>query len=286
MKLSICFPHLSLVLAAGAAMVTAACSGGPTQASDPKPRLKTTTDAGHDAAIASKHDAGADGGHLDAAKDGLPDDVAEDAAIADATDDVVDDAPNDTGSTDSGSNDSGSVADCTTPIAPGDLVLRELMVASRGGVGDIGEWVEIVSTRSCRMNIKGIEVVSPRGASQDVASVTSDLWVLPGETLVVANTDDPNSNNNLPGTVITWSGHPGDVLRNSGDTVTIFLGTTVIDTLTYPDLFVTPGVSVTFPDDCNAQDRNDWNFWVDSNSSWANGLVGTPNAPNVDVTCL
>jgi hypothetical protein len=59
----------------------------------------------------------------------------------------------------------------------------------------------------------------------------------------------------------------------------------VIDTLTYPAVSLTVGASLSFPSDCDPGARSDWTLWQTSTASWFPGFLGTPNAPNIDVTC-
>jgi len=65
------------------------------------------------------------------------------------------------------SAEAGEEADvaCEDPLAPGDLVIDELMIASVAGSGDYGEWVEVRSTRPCALNLHG-RTASARAASE------------------------------------------------------------------------------------------------------------------------
>ena len=64
-----------------------------------------------------------------------PRDSGSDAAL---------DAPADAASTEAAD------AGCVGPMAPGDLIIDELMIASQAGDGDHGEWLEVMSTRTAR----------------------------------------------------------------------------------------------------------------------------------------
>jgi hypothetical protein len=92
-------------------------------------------------------------------------------------------------------------------------------------------------------------------------------------------------NHGLPGLVIPWEGQPGDVLRNDGATITLVVGGVIIDSVTYPKMKLTPGVSIAFPHDCPSSLRIQWSAWQESKSSWFPGFSGSPNAPNDDVEC-
>jgi hypothetical protein len=170
---------------------------------------------------------------------------------------------------------------CPGTLAVGDLSVVELMIASQPESGDSGEWIEIMSTRSCTLSLKGVVV---RSTSASV-TITDDLKLAPGATLVVADSADANANNGLPTPLYAWDAT--DCLNDNGDTVKVSLGSLTIDSLTYPafqDLEY--GSSVSFPSDCQASDRSDWQRWSYSFSSYSDLLFGTPNAPNDDVTCF
>ena len=113
--------------------------------------------------------------------------------------------------------------------------------------------------------------------------MTGDMWIPPHGTFVVADSSDPAINHYLPGVVVAWFGHPGDVLRNQGATITLSLNGTMLDTVTYPSLTLAVGDSLAFPADCDASQRSDFTNGRDRPASWFPGFLGTPNAPNDDV---
>jgi hypothetical protein len=194
------------------------------------------------------------------------------------------DAAGDDASADEPANDAPDGA-CAEPLAPGDLRIDELMIESVAGTGDDGEWLEIESVRDCSANLGGLHGECPRGAKVATFDVTGDLWIPPRGTFVVADSTDPAINHDLPGTVVVWFGHPGDVLRNMGSTITVSLNGMLIDTVTYPSLTLAVGTSVAFPSNCDPSQRSDFSQWKRSTSSWFPGFLGTPNAPNTDVAC-
>jgi hypothetical protein len=171
------------------------------------------------------------------------------------------------------------------PLKAGDLAIVEIMIASTSGVGDRGEWVEMQSTQSCRLNLNGLRIQSPRDTGLDYVDITADTLLDPNATFIVADSADPTLNNNLPGLLFSWNS--SDVLKNSGDTVTLLSGTTTIDELTYPDWTASLqyGRTVSFPSDCTWADRSSWSRWSWSFNTWTGTLRGTPNAYNVDVAC-
>lgn len=181
--------------------------------------------------------------------------------------------------------DAGDAGVCTRPLAAGDLAIVELMVESTSGTGDHGEWIEITSMLDCAMNVAGLSGNTPTGAKVNTFTVMGTLWIPPKGTLVVADSSNFAVNHGLPGLVIPWEGQPGDVLRNDGATITLVMGGVIIDSVTYPKMKLTPGVSIAFPHDCAPSLRIQWSAWQESKSSWFPGFSGSPNAPNDDVQC-
>jgi len=77
-----------------------------------------------------------------------------------------------------------------------------------------------------------------------------------------------------------------DVLKNDGDTVSVKLGATVVDSVTYPAFSnLVAGRALAFPSDCPAAVRNDWTRWSLTFDAYSAGFEGTPNATNDDVAC-
>src|SRR5882672_2997060 len=181
--------------------------------------------------------------------------------------------------------DAGASGVCAQPLAPGDLRIDELMIESVAGTGDYGEWLEVESTLDCALDLRGVHGDCPRGAKVATFDISGDVWLPPRGTFVVADSTSPAINHDLPGTLIFWFGQPGDVLRNKGTTVTLRANDTVIDSLTYPALSLAVGASLAFPAGCDPSVRTDFSRWQRSVASWFPGFLGTPNAPNVDVSC-
>jgi hypothetical protein len=181
--------------------------------------------------------------------------------------------------------DAGPDGLCAAPPGSGDLVVDELMIESVAGAGDYGEWLEIASTLPCATNVRGLHGESPSGSNVRTFDVDFDLWLPVGGRFVVADSDDPALNHELPGVVLAWSGHPGDVLRNLGGTVTLRLDDTIVDSVTWPTYKGAIGASLEFPADCPTSQHADLGRWQQATASWFPGFRGTPNAPNTDVHC-
>lgn len=191
-------------------------------------------------------------------------------------------------SVDGGASDGGTVQPkvfCSGALAAGDLVIAELLIMSRPGSGDDGEWVEIKSARTCWLKVKGLSIESPRGTTGlDTVTITEDFELAPNGTFIVADSVNPARNHALPGKIFSWAST--DVLKNDGDTVALKIGTTTVDTLTYPAFSnLEPGRTLAFPSDCPGGVRNDWARWSLTFAVYTAGFKGTPNAANDDVAC-
>ena len=189
---------------------------------------------------------------------------------------------------DAGADDSGvapAKVYCSGPLAAGDVVVTEMLITSRAGTGDDGEWVELTSTRSCWLKLQGLSIESPRGATAtNAVTIADDYELAPKGSFVVADSNDPAKNHALPGKVYAWGA--SDVMKNDGDTVSVKLGATVVDSVTYPAFSnLEAGRTLAFPSDCPAGVRSDWTRWSLTFDAYSAGFEGTPNAANDDVAC-
>ena len=187
-----------------------------------------------------------------------------------------------------GGGDGGTIAPkvfCAGALAPGDLAISEVLISSRAGASDDGEWVEVRNTRTCWLDVKGLSIESPRGtAAPNAVTITETFELAPGGTFVVADSADPSKNHGLPGKVFAWGAF--DVLKNDGDTVVLKAAGVVVDTVTYPSFSnLEPGRALAFPADCPANVRTDWARWSLTYDVFAPGFKGTPNAANGDIAC-
>lgn len=174
---------------------------------------------------------------------------------------------------------------CGPTVTEGDLAIVELMIASKPGSGDSGEWVEVQSTRNCWLKLRGVSVESPRGAAMpNVATFVDDFELGPHGTFVVAGSSDFAGKHGVTGKIIAWKAT--DVLKNTGDTIVVKAGDVVIDMLTYPEFGnLEAGRSISFPNDCVWSDRSSWERWSFAFNEFSTGLRGTPNSENADVAC-
>jgi len=204
------------------------------------------------------------------------------------------DASSDGGSSDGGSSDApvdapNDAPPCTTPLGPGVLVIEEMMVAAISGSNDVGEWVEIRNTAPCRVNLKGLHAASPRGTTAfDTIDVATDTFVASGQRFILADSTKASDNGGLPGLVLQWVGAtnpPTDVLKNAGDTITLSVGATQIDSIVYDTttFALVPGTSYEFSTTCPAVNRTVFTNWNYATRSW-NSFFATPAAANDDVS--
>jgi hypothetical protein len=294
LKAAVMNRETSLSFAASALLVTVvlfACAG----AEAPDPSLGTDDDASADAGYggtsvipSSSFDAGSsrdDGGSYGygyPSPDGAP--CPRDANASESHDAAPPDEASREASLLDGDDDAYA---CNAPLAPGDLMIDELMIASASGSSDHGEWVEVMSTRDCALDLAGLYAQVPHGKGTTVASITMDVWLPPHGFFLIADSADPSENNDLPGLVFTWgAGTSSNVLDNSGDTLTLYTAEATIDALTYPaSSKLVEGSSMAFPSDCDPALRAAFGNWQPSITSWTPGFFGTPSAPNTDVTC-
>lgn len=234
---------------------------------DPPPIVSNTNDDGGAFDLGSRPKPPEDAGATPSSEDGASPPANDAAVIGDA-----------------GSLDAGPVVLCEGDPKPGDLVVTELLIASRSGSNDNGEWVEITSTRSCTLSLRNVVVASPRGTTGSDAVTIASLDLPPGGSFIVAGSTSAVTAQKLPGSTYAWNA--ADVLKNSGDTVSITVGAVTIDSVTYPSFGnLEPGRSAAFPADCPSNVRTDWKRWSFSFNEWIPGMKGTPNAANGDVAC-
>jgi hypothetical protein len=187
--------------------------------------------------------------------------------------------------------------DCPGPLAPKDLAVVEMMIATvkpGSGTNDYGEWFEVKSTRDCRLNAKGIHVESPRVVDSDVdkLDVADDLWLKANESFIVANSLD-TADNHLPSgsKVVAWNPWQGltthDTLKDSGhDSIVISVDSRQIDRIDWDATGwgVADNVqsTVSFSVGCTWEERPNWGNWSWSNASFFSAFSGTPNAYSPD----
>ena len=132
----------------------------------------------------------------------------------------------------------GACVTGTLVPAVGELVITELMPRSRAGVGDDGEFVEVLNASATTYDLGGCSLGELEAAQWAIPPGTV---VAPGERVVFAASDVPADNGGIVG-AIAWTGF---ALSNGGDEVVIRCGdpAEIIDAVTYADSDVTLGIS-------------------------------------------
>ena len=177
---------------------------------------------------------------------------------------------------------------CTGPLAVGDIRVVELLIKSTTSAVDDGEWVELQSARDCILKLGGVTIESPWGADGgtsgiDTVTIPADFELQPNAIFVAADTDDTSYNH---GIMPVFSFDTVNLLDDTGDTITVKKGTTVLDAFTYPSFTNLPTArSVSFPADCAWSQRADFSNWSYSFDTYTTGFLGTPNKDNLDVAC-
>ncbi len=170
-------------------------------------------DAGRDAGSHAGRDAGHDAGHDSG------------TVIADAGRDAGPPPTPDAG------HDAGPAPPCTP--TPSNLAIVEVMIESRTGSGDLGEWFEIENIGSCTVNLTGLIVESPTDAGAAVTHTVSVGVVPPGERFVFAQSGDSAENHGLPVDYVYGSGTAGVVFNNGADSLRLTYGGVEIDRVTW-----------------------------------------------------
>lgn len=111
-------------------------------------------------------------------------------------------------------------------MTAGDIIVTEIM-ANPDAVSDAsGEWFEITNVSSGTLNINGL-VISDNGT--DLHTVSGDLNLAPGESMVLGNNIDEMMN----GGVSVDYQYSNFSLFNTGDEVILTFGETEIDRVVY-----------------------------------------------------
>ena len=164
-------------------------------------------------------------------------------------------------------------------LAPGMLIITEIMKDPKMA-GDIaGEWFEVVNISTEQLTLNGWKI-SDLGGDEHVIQSNSDLLVEPGEIFVLGNNSDFNAN----GGVVVGYEFAGFTLGNGGDEVILTLPDgTVMDAVHYtndefPDI---PGRALSLePTAFDHEANDDPANWCSSAGMMANGDSGSPGFVN------
>ncbi|NQW64107.1 MAG: lamin tail domain-containing protein, partial [Deltaproteobacteria bacterium] len=174
----------------------------------------------------------------------------------------------------------GALTARTPPNNPGvgGLVISELMVASQAGSPDDGEWIEVYNPSTTETyDLDGCSI----GDGTNSVGITTTTTVAPGAYFLFGRSTDSAANFGAP---VDFAWGINFQLNNSGENPTLNCGTTVVDTVVYPQLFereqgasfqLHPGTLDAVTNDAATT------AWCNSRTTFgAFGKKGTPKAAN------
>jgi hypothetical protein len=175
------------------------------------------------------------------------------------------------------------------PPSSGDLVLSEIMARPRTGNGSAGEWFEVTALSSVDLN--GLVVGRNLGGSEQTNTVSSPncLRVDPGDQILFARGDNPETNGGLPAVDHLFS---FALVDNDSD---IFLrhDEVVLDHVAWPTntgIQAKQGISFTLdPTKLDPVSNADPDNWCDGTTPFGTSDpqdLGTPGAANDDCESL
>ncbi len=137
------------------------------------------------------------------------------------------DAGHDAGPMDAG-HDAGPACP-PEPPTPTTLAITEIMIESRSGSGDYGEWFEVENLGSCPIDLTGVVIESPTGGGTPVTHTVSGGTIPPGGYFVFAQSGDPAENHSLTYDYVYGAGTTGVVFNNSTDSLQLSLSGITLD---------------------------------------------------------
>jgi hypothetical protein len=167
---------------------------------------------------------------------------------------------------------------------PGVVGISEVMISSRSGSGDRGEWFEVRNDGDCSVLLAGIAIVSPDpGGAEKMHLVTAGL-VFPHDSAVLALSALPADNHGVPFDYAYGNGTPDDVvLDNGNDWLELrYLGTP-LDRVTWPNGGFVTGSARQFPDSLPLGVNDEWGRWCSASAVYSTTdgtFYGTPGDPN------
>ncbi len=162
-------------------------------------------------------------------------------------------------------------------LAPGDLVISELMMDPAAVDGDFGEWFEIRNLSGTTWDLRGLTVADDDG---DGFEVDTALLIDPGGWVVLGPDASPDRNGGL--TVDYGYSIDAVKLGNDGDGLTLSWAGAVLDTLVYDTTFpIEEGAAMTLSGASMSPGSNDVSTaWCLATTPYGAGDLGTPGANN------
>jgi hypothetical protein len=163
------------------------------------------------------------------------------------------------------------------------LAIVEIMISSRSGSTDRGEWIEIVNAGTCPVDLAGLLLVGTPASSsaEETYTITGTIlapggrWVLAQSPLAVENRDLPHDE---------AYGAANITFDNIGDFVELRSGATVIDRVTWTLTDFTHGFARSYPDGAPIAANDSQLAWCNATEVYSTATGGpyrgTPRMPN------
>lgn len=183
-----------------------------------------------------------------------------------------------------GGDDTGPTTDGGTTgptVAPGELVLTELMIDANAVSDEHGEWVEIYNVTDRTLSLDGLVLGDD---NVDAWPLDGGVQVAPGQYAVLCADTASGANGGVSCDGAfhynTWG--EGFALANAGDEVTLALPDgTAIDRMSYGEAQVSPGVALGVdPGQVDATANDSAGAWCLQDSPLSGGDLGTPGQAN------
>jgi len=167
------------------------------------------------------------------------------------------------------------------PIGVGALLITEVMPYSTAGSADNGEWLEVYNTTAADIDLIGV-LLKYKTVTHPIIGKGGTTVVPAGGYLVLGRSTDKAANG---GANVNYSYGISIQMANTGGTLQLQSGSTVIDTVVYasgagwPTL--TKGIAIQLAPDKFTSVANDaGSSWCNASAPFGVGLAGTPGAAN------
>lgn len=171
--------------------------------------------------------------------------------------------------------DSGPVPDATPPAdsgsGPAQIIITEMMI-NPTTPNDVGEWFELYNAGGTQANLNGW-IIQDLGTNSH--TISSDLFIAPGQYVVLGRTADTGTNGNVN---LDYE-YSSFQLANSDDEIQLMNGATVVDVVQYDEAagWTIPNGSSLSLNPVTA-DNNVATNWCQETAPWASGDNGTPGS--------
>ena len=190
-----------------------------------------------------------------------------------------DDGPTTASETDGGTDTDSAAPPCVAELAPGALVITEIMANPTGPDAEL-EWIELHNPGDQTISLDGVRLVASKvnGDSPDEHSITG-LELAPGDYVTLGNLLDPEK---FVFVDYAYGDALGDLINSAG-VVRVMCGDVEVDAVVYES--EKDGASYTFngalaPDATANDDSGEWCRATSLIENFQTGDLGTPGEPN------